>query len=134
MLETLADGFLGKGRNPETLDRAADAHLLHHPALDELTLLACIAAVDDVFGLLHKTLNDMKLLLHALVLLKPNAKGARQHGQIGQVPLAPLRIVVLRIFKLAEMTEGPGHLVAIALKVTIMLTGGTKHAGNVASH
>jgi hypothetical protein len=32
------------------------------------------------------------------------------------------------------MTKGPSNLVAIALKVTIMLTGGTKHAGNIASH
>ena len=101
-------------------------------ALDEFALLPGIAAVDNAVGRRKEALDDGKLLIYALVRLQPYAEARRQHGQSAQRPAFPLGRVVLGIFQFAQVAEGPGHLVAIALQVALALACGTQHVGYVA--
>ena len=132
--EGLADGLFGEAADPEALHGAGGFGLLHHPALDELALLAGIAAVDDAVGGLHEALDDVELLLVALVGDELDAEARRYHGQRAEAPPLPVVAVVLRLLEGAEVAEGPGHLVAVALHVAVVRGVGPQHLGNLARH
>ena len=132
--KALADGLVGHRRDPQPLHGAADLCFLHHPALDELTLLAGVAAVDDAVGLLEQPFDDGELLLHPLVFLQPDAEAGRNHGQRRQRPGPPRGRVVLGHLQLAQVAEGPRHLVAVALVVAVAARRCPDDAGDVLRH
>ena len=78
--ETLTDGFVGHRRNPQALHRTLGLRFLHHPSLNQFTLLSGVTAVDDAVGLLHQALDDGKLLLDACIVLQADAELRRNHG------------------------------------------------------
>ena len=84
--ETLADSLVSHRRYPQTADRTFRPRLLHHPALDEFSLLSGITAVDDAVSLLHESLDDGKLLLDARLVDELDAETFRYHRQRSQVP------------------------------------------------
>ena len=130
--KAFADGLVGHGVDPEALDGACGLSALHDPALDELTLLSGIAAVDDAFGVFHEALDGVELLLVAVVLDEFDAEAVGDHGQVVEVPRPPPGGVVVGFFEGAEVAEGPGDLVAVALHIAIVRDIGTQYACNVA--
>ena len=132
--EGLADGLFGEAAHPEALHGAGGFGLLHHPARDELALLAGIAAVDDAVGGLHEALDDVELLLVALVGDELDAETGRYHGQRREAPALPVVAVILRLLEGAEVAEGPGHLVAVALHIAVVRGVGPQHLGNLARY
>ena len=67
-LETFPDRLLRKRGDPKAVDRAFTTCLLHDPALDQLSLLAGITAVNDHLGILHQALDYLELLLIRRIL------------------------------------------------------------------
>ena len=81
VLETFTDGLIRHRRYPQTLHRALRSCLLHHPTLDEFTLLPGITTVDDFISILHQFLNNSKLFLDMVGLDELDAKARRNHRQ-----------------------------------------------------
>ena len=96
--------------------------------------MAGITAVDDLFGTRNQILDDIKLLLDALIIFQFNAKPRRNHGQLAQAPPFPLVGVVVGLLEFTQVAKSPRHLIATALKVAIVPVVGTKQSGNVACH
>ena len=130
-LKALADGLLGQGGYPQALHRTFSTSLLHHPALDEFTLLPGIAAVDDAVGGLHEFLDDGELLLDALVVLQLDAETGRNHRQLRQAPGLPQRRILAGFLQLAEVAEGPGDLIAVAFEEAATVLLGSQHIGYI---
>ena len=133
-LESLLDGLVGHRRNPEPPHGAFGLCLLHHPALDEFTFLAGVAAVDDAIGLLHQFFNHGKLPAYALVVDQFDAKPRGQHGQRAEAPAFPHRGIVIGFFQCAQMSESPCHLIAISLHVAVVRCGGTDNTCDILGH
>lgn len=55
--------------------------LLHHPPLDEFTLLTGVAAVHDTVGSLHQLLDDGELFFYTFVFNELDAEPLGNHGQ-----------------------------------------------------
>ena len=134
VLEAFTDGFVSHRRNPKTLHGARGTSFLHHPTLNEFTLLSGITAIDDTVGSQHQFLNDGKLLLDALVILHLDAKTWRNHRQILQPPLLPFGSIFTRLLQFAQVSEGPSDLVAIAFNIALMLGVRPDDARDVACH
>ena len=77
--ETFADGLVGHRRNPKPLHRAFRACFLHHPTLNQLALLTCVAAVDDTVGVFHEFLDDGKLFTDSLIIFQSDAETRWNH-------------------------------------------------------
>ena len=107
---------------------------MHHPTLDEFTLLPGITAVDDTVGCLHQFFNDAKLFLDAFLFFKLDTESWRNHRQVFQSPIFPFGGIFVRLFQFAQMAKRPRHLVAITLHEPLMLGVGSDDAGNVACH
>ena len=131
IVEALAYGFFGEGGYPQPFHWAGGTGFLHHPALDEFSLLSGISAVHDFLGGLHEPLYDAELLLYALVGLQFDAEAGRYHGQLSQAPCLPLGIVLMGLLQFTQVSEGPRHLVAVALQVAVMLGMGSQNVGDV---
>ena len=132
--ETLSDGFFRHRRNPQSFHRTLCRSLLHHPALNELTFLPGIPAIDDAFGLSEQLTDHAELFFHAL--FQANAETLRDHRERRQRPRFPIRRVLLRILEFAEMAECPSHLIAVAFEITgiaphPMALRGTDDFGNI---
>ena len=134
MAESFAYGLVGHRRYPQPLHGAGGLGFLHHPPLYELTLLTGITAVDDAVGLLHQLLDDGKLAFDAFVLDELDAEAGGQHGQGTQVPPFPRVGVVVGFFQRAQVSEGPGHLVAVAFHVSVVRCRGAYDACYVLGH
>lgn len=132
--ETFADAFFGEGGYPQTVYGTFGTGELHDPSLYEFAFLSGIAAVDDAFGAAHELLDDVELLLYALVVFEAYAEAGGDHGELSEAPPLPVGGVVLGVFEFAEVPEGPGHLVTVAFEVTLVLLCGTEYVGYVASH
>ena len=132
--ETLADSLIRHGGYPQTGDRTLSLRLLHHPALDELTLLSGVTTVDNALGLLHQTFDDGELLLDALVVNEFDAEALRNHGQRRQTPRLPRRCVVVRLFQGTQMTKGPRHLKAVALHIAVVARRGSDNPCDIPRH
>ena len=104
---------------------------LHHPALYKLTFLASVTTINDAIGALHKALYNGKLLLDALVVDKLYTEAWRYHGQGAQAPPLPVLGIIVGLFKGAEVSEGPRHLISVSFHVTIAGTGGSYNASYV---
>ena len=78
--KTLLDGLVGHRRNPQSLNGAGGLGLLHHPSLDEFSLLSGVATVYNTIGFLHQALDNLKLLLDTLIVYQLNAKTLGYHG------------------------------------------------------
>ena len=117
VLESLADGLVSHRRYPQAADRTLRLSLLHYPALDKLTFLAGVTAVDDALSFLHQTLNDGELLLDALVVDELDAKALWYHGQRCQAPRLPHRGIVVGLFQCTQVPKGPRHLKAVAFHI-----------------
>ena len=132
--ETLADGLVGHRRNPQSLHGAFRARFLHHPALNQFTLLAGVATVNDAVGLLHEPFDDGKLLLDAVVVDEFDAEARRQHRKRTQRPAFPLFGVVVRLLQRTQVAEGPRHLIAVALHVFLVVGCGADDSRDVATY
>ena len=132
LAEALLDGLVGHRRDPQALDGAVDLGHLHHPALDELALLSGITAVDNLVGVVVKAADGVKLFLYAAVgdELQPEAAG--NHRQGGERPELPVGLVVVGFLQLTQVTERPGHLVAVALHIAVVRGRSPEDAGYVA--
>ena len=130
-VEALADSLVGHRRYPKTLDGTLSLSLLHHPTLYQFTLLAGVTAVDDAVGSLHETLDDAELALDAVVVDELDTETRRNHRQRRETPVLPVLGVVVGLFQRAEMSEGPRHLKAITLHVSVVGGGGTQYAGYI---
>ena len=89
LTESLADGLIGHRRNPESLHGTFGLRFLHHPSLDEFSLLSGVTAVDNAVGSLHQSLDDGKLLGHSLVVDEFDAEALRNHRQCREAPVFP---------------------------------------------
>ena len=130
-VEALTDSLVGHRRYPKTLHRTLSLSLLHHPTLYQLTLLTGVTAVDDAVGSLHETFDDAELAFDAVVVDELDAETRRNHRQRRETPVLPVLGVVVGLFQRAEMSEGPRHLEAIALHVSVVGGGGTQYAGYI---
>ena len=124
MLKTLAYGFVGERGNPETLDRLSASGFLHHPALNQFTLLTGIAAVYYLVALLNQPLYDLELSLDALLRYHLYRELRGNHRQRAQAPSLPEGGVVMWLLETAEVPESPGHPVAVALVVSKIRAAG----------
>ena len=134
IVEALPDGLLGKGRHPEPVDRAFRPRLLHHPPLDQLSLLPGIAAVDDGLRVLHELLYDRELLPVCVIVYQLDSKSRRDHRKGRERPVLPLRGVVVRLLEHAQMPEGPGHLIPVTLKIPVHSRPCAEHIGYLPRH
>ena len=75
----LADGFVRHRRYPQSAHGTLCPGLLHHPPLDELTLLSRVTAVHDALGLLHQAFDNRELLLDAVVVNQLDAETLGNH-------------------------------------------------------
>ena len=133
-IEPLADGLVGHRRNPQPLHRTGGFGFLHHPPLDEFSLLSRVAAVHDAVGRLHEPFDGGKLLADALVVDEFDAKPLRNHGQGTEAPPLPHRGVVVGLLQLTQVSEGPRHLVAVALDISVPARRCADDAGDVLRH
>ena len=107
---------------------------LHHPPLDELSLLTGIATVDDHVGLLHQPLDDVELAFVGRITDEFDTEAGRYHGQAAQAPRLPARRIFMRLLQRTEMTERPGHLVSVSFDISVFLLLRSQHIGYVACH
>ena len=121
-IEALAYSLIGHRRNPQSLDRTLRSSLLHHPSLNQLTLLAGVTAVDYAVGGLHESLYNGKLSFYAVVVNKLDTETWWNHRQRRKAPMLPHVGIVVRFLQRTKMAEGPRHLVAITLHISIMGT------------
>ena len=131
MSESFTDGLIGHGGYPQSFHRAFYAGFLHYPALDQFSFLTGITTVDDQFGRVVQLLNDGKLLLDAFVFDEFYAEAWGNHRECRQAPVLPVGEVIIRLFQLTKMAEGPCHLVVVAFHVTIAGLVGSKNPGYV---
>ena len=80
---------------------------------------------------LHETLDDAELALDAVVVDELYAEARRNHRQRRETPVFPVLGVVVGLFQRAEVAEGPRHLEAIALHVSVVGGCGTQYAGYI---
>ena len=106
---------------------------LHHPALDEFSLLSGITTVHNTIGSLHQFLDDGKLFLDTVIVNQFDAEALGHHRQLCQGPWFPGGCIVTRLFQGTEMSEGPRHLIAVAFHITVMGTVGSQDARNIPS-
>ena len=97
--------------------------LLHHPSLDEFTLLTGITTVDDALGIFVETTDDFELLSDTLVVLESDAELLGNDGEPDDAPCLPSRVVFVGVLEFTKVAERPRHLIAISLPVA--LTGPT---------
>ena len=133
-LESLLDGFIGHGRNPQSLDRAFCLRLLHHPSLDKLSFLSGVTAVDDAVGSLHQFLDGSKLLLDAFIVDELDAETLWNHRQRRKAPMFPHRSIIIRFLQLTKVAEGPCYLVTITFHITVACRGSPDDSGDILSH
>ncbi len=119
---------------PEALDGTPRPRQLYHPPLYQLSLLPRVAAVDDVLGFLHKACYRLELPLYPLVPLKLYAEAGRYHRQLRERPALPEAVVLVGLLQLAEVAEGPRHLVAVALDVAALVLRSAQNVRYVPSH
>ena len=131
ILESLTDGFFCQRRDPQSLDGTLHSRELHHPTLDEFTLLTGITAVHDAVGLLIKILDDLELLLNTGVIDKFNLIMRWNHRQHGHAPLLPLRIILIRRFQFTQVTESPRYLIAITFVIAVFLRSRSQYLGDL---
>ena len=107
---------------------------LHHPTLNEFTLLPGITTVDNLVSLTVKTLYRVKLLLNTSVGNEFDTKTLWNHRQSRQRPITPVLLIIIGFFQLTEMTKGPRHLVPISFHVTIVRGSSSQYACDIACH
>ena len=134
LLETFTNSVVGHRRNPQSFHGALCTRLLHHPSLNQFTLLPGITAVDNAIGLFHQSLDDGELLLDSFVFNQFDAEARWNHGKRRQAPPFPLVGVVVRFFQRAKVAESPSHLIAVAFHVSVSRAGGADDSGDVACH
>ena len=102
-------------------DEVSFSFLLSHP-----TALSCIATVHDAIHIraVHQLLQDAKLLFggrrHQILPL------LRQDGQVCDAPFDVLGIIHVGRCQLYQMPYAPADKIAVALKVTVLMAGGTE--------
>ena len=133
-METISDGFLCQGTDPESLDRAFGASKLHHPTLDEFSFLSGITAVNDLSSLFIKGLDNLELLLVYWCVNELDLKLIRNHRETRKLPFLPYVLVVLRGFEHTQVTEGPGNLIAVTLKIAVLSLACTENLGYLQRH
>ena len=133
-METISYGFLCQGTDPESLDRAFGACKLHHPTLDELSLLSGITAVDDLSSLFIKGLDNLELLLVYWCVNELDLKLIRNHRETRKLPFLPYILVILRGFEHTQVTEGPGNLITVTLKIAVLSLACTENLGYLQRH
>ena len=99
--------------------------------MNELSLLAGIAAVYHDLGFRHERLDNAELFFDAPVGYQLDAETGRYHGERPQGPLLPLVGIFVGFFQGAEVSVGPGHLVAIAFEVAVVSAFGAYNIGNL---
>jgi len=134
LAEALTDGLVGHGGNPQSLHGAIRPGLLQDPPLDQLALLPCIAAIDDAVRRKEEFPYDPELFLDTLVVLQMYVELIGNHREIAQIPTLPLGKVFGWGLQLAQVAEGPSHLVAIPLQVAVFGGSSPEDAGDVACH
>ena len=68
------------GRYPQATHWALGTSLLHHPSLNQFTLLPGVTTVHDALGFLHQSFDNRKLLLDTLVVYEFDSKAVGNHG------------------------------------------------------
>ena len=134
VLESFADGVFRQRRNPQPIDRAAAIGFLHHPALNQLSLLTGIPAVDDRFGIPDQSFKNTELLLVAIARDQLDAEPRRNHGQRLQTPRFPFGRIIVRFFKRAEMAVCPRHLITVPLDIALSPCPRSEYFRNLAHH
>ena len=134
LAEAFTDSLIGHGADPKALHRAFHTGFLHHPTLDELSLLSGITAVDDFVGMAVELFYDGKLLFNTGILNELYAESLRYHRQRGEAPVLPVLAIVVGLLQLAEVSESPGHLVAITLHIALCALVRSEYAGDVLSY
>ena len=129
-----ADGFFRQRGNPQTLHRTTRTGFLHHPTLNQLSLLSGITAVYNHVGMLHEVLDYVELAFVGRVADKLDAETGRNHRQAAQAPRLPVGCVFVRFLKGTEMPERPGHLVSVSLDVPVFLIFRSEYIGYVTRH
>ena len=134
LLEAFGNGFIGHRRDPQSLHWTFRPSLLHHPSLNQFSLLPGIAAVHNFVGVLHQLLYYSKLPLYVFLMNQLNAKPLWNHGQTTQRPRLPSLGVVVWFLQGAKVSVGPCHLIAIAFNIAIARCRGTQDACNLPRH
>ena len=107
--------------------------MLIHPALYQFAFLSGVTAVDNLGGLRHQLLDNIELLLHTLIAADLDTEPLGNHRQGGHIPAFPLFVVFMRIVQSTQVTESPGHAVAVTFHIPVVPGVGTQHFGYVTS-
>jgi hypothetical protein len=119
--KTFADGLRRHALQPQALDRLAvllvAEGVLHDEAEDQLTLAPRVAGVDDAAHVL--ALDQLHHGVQPCLGLVDgrHVEVRRHHRQVGEAPLAPLDVELLRRLDLHQVAHGAGDHVVVVLEV-----------------
>ena len=119
LLESIADGGLGHGLQPQTLDRLAAIGVLFDLAENQLALSRSITCVDKTHDFRPASQLLQKSQLGSLTTPRTPLKWVRQDWQVGQRPVFQLWIVIFGLRELQKVTDGPRNQMVWAFPVAI---------------
>jgi hypothetical protein len=129
--ETVADGALGHGLQPQAPHRLLAAAMLGDVIEDQLALAARVTGVDQAVHIL--ALDQLGQQLEAVLGLLDGGQGemGRDDRQMGEGPFAPLDLVFLGHRQFQQVADGGGEHVVLGLEVVLFLVEAAQHAGDV---
>ena len=122
------DGFVIKGRKPDTVYRAVVAEMLQHFVNEKLPLTVGIARVDYGIGLSQQGTDDGKLLRG--ILFDVILPFGRNDGQVFASPLSVFGAVILRPGKFEHVSEAPCHHIFAAADAPALCAAVTQAVGD----
>ena len=110
----LGDGLIGERGNPESLHRFVRTRRFVDEAEDQLAFAARVRRAYDALGVLRAEdpLDDIELV--AGLVVDTDWPRTGNHRKLVQVPALPTRFDFVRLRERGQMSDGPGHDVAIA--------------------
>ena len=127
MCESLLNGAVLHGGNPQPRHGLPAVGQIVHRAEDQLALPSGIAGIDDLRHVftVHKGAQDVKLFL--FVRGNEKAERAGQDGQVLQFPLGIVFVIGSRICQTGQMAVTPGNQIRHSLAVAIPALGSSQH-------
>ena len=133
-VETLPDGALGHGLQPQAAHRFLGAAVLGDVIEDQLPFAARVTGVDEAVHIL--ALDQLGEKLEAVLGLLDGLQGeaGRDDGQVGKGPLAPFHLVFLRHCQFQQVADGGGQYEVIGLEEVLLLLEAPQGPGNILGH
>ena len=132
--ETLGNGLVGHGGDPQAVEGLAAASLRVDIAEDQFTLAPRVCRTDDTVGVrrVDEGLDDLVLIGGLADHLQRDV--LRQNGEGLELPALVLLVQLVRLHQRHQMAHGPGDSVVLPDQAALPALIAPQHASDVPAH